>query len=113
MVTLWRTHAGVVTTVTINNLAKLDAVLKGINLALQRKVKVYLATDSACTHYWIKDTLTGKARMKTKAVCEMLMWRRLRTLQVLIAEYGLTLEIMEIHQHSSHPGVKCMTCFVR
>ena len=58
------------------NLAELDAVLKGINLALQWQSRVlHIKTDSACMYHWISDTLTGRARVRTKAANEMLIQR--------------------------------------
>ena len=76
------------------NLAEIDAVLRGINLALHWKASViYLWTDSACVHWWISDTLTGKARVRTKAASEMLIRRRLSTLQELAVEYRLTIDV--------------------
>ena len=69
------------------HLVELDAVLRGINLALHWKASViHLRTDSACVHRWISDTLSGKARVRTKAASEMLIRRRLSTLQGLAAE---------------------------
>ena len=45
------------------NLAELDAIIKGINLAiLWKTTTLHLFTDSACVHKWISDTLTSKAR---------------------------------------------------
>ena len=56
------------------NLAELDAALKGVNLALQWEVTVlHLVTDSACVHRWISDTLTGKARVNTRATDAILV----------------------------------------
>ena len=56
------------------NLAELDAIIKGVNLAiLWKTTPVHLFTDSACVHKWISDTLTGKARVRTKAASEMLI----------------------------------------
>ena len=76
------------------NLAELDAVLRGINLALHWKASViHLRTDSACVYRWISDTLSGKARVRTKAASEMLIRRRLSTLQELAAEYRLTIDV--------------------
>ena len=40
------------------NLAELNVVMKGINLALQWKV---IHTDSLCVYHWISDRLTGNA----------------------------------------------------
>ena len=80
-------------------LAELDAVLRGINLALHWKASViHLRTDSACVHWWISDTLSGKAKVRTKAALEMLIRRRLSTLQELAAEYRLTIDV-----HSLNP----------
>ena len=43
------------------NLAELNAILRGINLALQWKATVlHLKTDSACVHRWVSDALSGK-----------------------------------------------------
>ena len=76
------------------NLAELDAVLRGINLALHWKASViHLWTDSACVHQWISDTLSGKARVRTKVASAMLIRRRLSTLQELTAEYRLTIDV--------------------
>ena len=62
------------------NQAELNAALKGINLTLQWEVTVlHLVTDSACVHWWISDTLTGIARVNTRAAGEMLVRRWLGT----------------------------------
>ena len=76
------------------NLAELDAVIKGVNLALQWQARVlHIVTDSACVHWWVSDTLTGKARVNTKAADEMLARRRLGTLRALVEEHALTMNI--------------------
>ena len=75
------------------NLAELDAVMKGVNLALQWKVrKLRIHTDSLCVYHWISDTLTGKARVRTKAASEMLIRRRLETIRKLVTEYNLSVD---------------------
>ena len=44
------------------NLTELDAIVKGINLAiLWKTTTLHLFTDSACVHKWITNTLTSKA----------------------------------------------------
>ena len=56
------------------NLAELDATLKRVNLALQWQARVlHIIADSVCTHRWITETLTEKARPITKASSEMLI----------------------------------------
>ena len=60
------------------NMAELDAVLKGINLAIMWNMKkLHLCTDSLTVYHWVSDTLTGRARVKTKASSEMLICRLL------------------------------------
>ena len=75
------------------NLAELDAVMKGLNLALQWKVrKLCIHTDSLCVYHWISDTLTSKARVRTKAASEMLIRRRLETIRKQVTEYNLSVD---------------------
>ena len=76
------------------NIVELDAVLKGVNLALQWQCTVlHIKTDSVCVYHWVTDTLTGRARVRTKAASEMLIRRRLSTLRDLVAEYRLTVDV--------------------
>ncbi|KAG0713329.1 hypothetical protein GWK47_016456 [Chionoecetes opilio] len=76
------------------NLAELDAVIKGLNLAIAWKIsKLTIMTDSRTMYYWVKDTLSKKARVKTEASSEMLIRRRLETLRAIVEEYGLSLDI--------------------
>ena len=85
------------------NLAELDAALKGINLALQWEATVLnLVTDSACVHRWLSDTLTGRARVNTRAAGEMLVRRRLGTLRSLAKEYGLTIDVKLMKSCQNH-----------
>ena len=84
------------------NLAELDAVLRGVNLALHWRASViHLWTDLACVHQWIFDTLSGKARVRTKAVSEMLKRCRLRTLHELAVEKGLTIDVALVKSHAN------------
>ena len=76
------------------NMAELDAVVKGLNLALTWEMTtVEVMTDSATVHRWIEDGLTGKSRLKTKAANEMLIRRRVDIVMELVKEYGLRLSI--------------------
>ena len=62
--------------------------IESINLALQGQGKVlHVKTDSVCLYHWISDTLTRKARVRTKAASEMLIRRPLSTLKELVKEY--------------------------
>ena len=77
-----------------NNVAELEAVLKGINLCAKWNLKnVVLVTDSATVFGWIKLTLTEEKKVKTKGAAEILVKRRLGILKTLIQELGLTLTV--------------------
>ena len=43
--------------------------------------------------HWVSYTLTGKAKIHTKATSEMLIRRRLYTLKSLVSEYNLTVSV--------------------
>ena len=72
------------------NVAELEAILKGLNLALKWGIKsVRLMTDSATVHGWVNSTLTKEKKVKTKGAAEMMVKRRLGVLEELIAEFDL------------------------
>ena len=76
------------------NLAELNGVIKGINLAiLWKTTTLHLFTDSACVYKWISDTLTSKARVRTKAASEMVIRRWLDTIIKLVKEYVLLMNV--------------------
>uniref|UniRef100_A0A5S6QMU4 Integrase catalytic domain-containing protein n=1 Tax=Trichuris muris TaxID=70415 RepID=A0A5S6QMU4_TRIMR len=76
------------------NMAELDALLKGLNVALSWDMRrIELMTDSSTVHRWMSDALSGKARLKTKAASEMLIRRRISTVLALVKEYGLEVTI--------------------
>ena len=76
------------------NMAELDSVIKGLNLALTWEFKrVELLTDSSTVHRWITDALTGKSRLKTKAASEMLIRRRIGIVTSMVEEYALKLTV--------------------
>ena len=76
------------------NMAELDAVIKGLNLALAWKIRtVELMTDSSTVHRWISDGLSGRSRLKTKAASEMLIRRRVGIILSLVEECGLQLSV--------------------
>lgn len=79
------------------NMAELDAVIKGLNLALAWKVKkVEILTDSSTVHRWIADGLSGKSRLRTKAASEMLIRRRVGIVMSLIEEYDIHLTVSHV-----------------
>ncbi|XP_004206279.1 uncharacterized protein LOC101239763 [Hydra vulgaris] len=113
------------------NMAELDAVMRGMNMALTWKLKkVTIFTDSATVFHWVSDTLSGNSRLKSKAMGEMLIRRRLSVLQQSIEEYGInvnakhssnlvgavfaeTESISSIHKRIEHFGVNRTLNFVR
>uniref|UniRef100_A0A5S6QHP4 RNase H domain-containing protein n=1 Tax=Trichuris muris TaxID=70415 RepID=A0A5S6QHP4_TRIMR len=75
-------------------MAELDAVIRGLNLALAWGLKgLEVLTDSATVHRWVSDGLSGKARLNTKAAGEMLIRRRIGTVQSWVEEYSLQVKI--------------------
>ncbi|XP_065657970.1 uncharacterized protein LOC136082493 [Hydra vulgaris] len=79
------------------NMAELDAVIRGMNMALMWKLKkVTVFTDSVTVFHWVSDALTGKSRLRSKATGEMLIRRRLSVLQQLIEEYNVSVESVGI-----------------
>ncbi|XP_065658267.1 uncharacterized protein LOC136082772 [Hydra vulgaris] len=76
------------------NMAELDAVIRGMNMALMLKLKkVTVFTDSVTVFHWVSDALTRKSRLRSKATGEMLIRRRLSVLQQLIKEYNASVAV--------------------
>lgn len=76
------------------NMAELDAVLKGVNLAITWKMKrIKVMSDSRSVFHWIQNALSGKSRLKTKSSSEMLIRRRLETLMQIVDDYKLQLDV--------------------
>ena len=79
------------------NLAELDAVVRGVNLAVAWKMKqITLVTDSRTVYHWLSDALSGKARLKTKAASELLIRRRLETIKNIVTEYDLDVQVKSV-----------------
>ena len=76
------------------NVSELDAVLKGVNLALKWQLcKFEIMTDSATVCSWVRSVITGDSRIKTKGSAEMLIRRRLSDLRDLISQFGLSVKV--------------------
>lgn len=79
------------------NVAELEALLKGVNMALKWDLReITLITDSATVYGWVNATLTEEKRIRTKGAAEMLVKRRLGTLKNLINEFNLKIRIEHI-----------------
>ena len=84
------------------NLAKLDMVLRSINLGLQWKAKtIHLQMNSACLHHWVSDTMSRQTRVHTKAPSEMLIRHWLAILGELAAEYELDINVGLVKSHNN------------
>ena len=76
------------------NVAELDAVLKGVNLAIKWGLTdLSVMIDSATVYRWIHLTLTGERRVKTKGAEEIVIKRRLGALKTLVEELGLKVQV--------------------
>lgn len=72
------------------NMAELDSVIKGLNLAILWKCNaITIKSDSRVVCNWVGDVLTNRRRVKTKAASELLIRRRLDLIMSLITEYDL------------------------
>ena len=72
------------------NVAELEAVLKGVNLALKWGFTiVHVLSDSAAVYNWVMSVITAEKRVRTKGAAEMIIKRRLGTLRNLIEEFDL------------------------
>ena len=84
------------------NLAELDALIKGVNVALVWKLKtLHVRTNFLTVYHWISDALSGKARLRTKASSEMLIHRRVETLMALRNDYVLALDIKLVRSENN------------
>ena len=72
------------------NVSELDAILRGVNLAIKWNIREFvLMTDSATVLAWVNSVLTGERKARTHGMSEMLVKRRLGLLRELCSEYGL------------------------
>ena len=76
------------------NVAELDSVLKGVNLAVEWGVKnLCIKTDSSTVRAWVQLTLSEDRPIKSKGVSEVLVKRRLGVLKSLVIELGITVHV--------------------
>lgn len=77
------------------NIAELDAVMRGINLALKWGLKqLKVMCDSATVVSWLRSACDLGPRAKVSGASEMLIRRRLGTIRELIAEFQLELIVV-------------------
>ena len=76
------------------NMSELDAVIRGINLCLKWKVRQFtVKTDSAIVHSWLKAAFEKTHRVRTHALAEMLIRRRLEMLSELAKQEQLVVTL--------------------
>ena len=76
------------------NVAELEAVGRGINLAIAWGFKTMtVATDSRTVLSWMDSTVEERTRVRTKGAAEMLIKRRLEVIKKTITEYGLAVSV--------------------
>lgn len=76
------------------NLAELESVIKGVNLALSWGVrKLLIRTDSSTVHGWLRLMITGERRIRTHGLGASLARRRLGLIKDIIAEYNLKVRV--------------------
>ena len=72
------------------NVAELEAVLKGVNLAIKWGLEsIELKTDSATIGAQLKTVLSAEKRVHTKGAAQTIIKRRLGNLRELITEFDL------------------------
>ena len=72
------------------NMAELDAVLKGINLALKWNFKnLKLLIDSATVYGWLQSILTKNRSVKCTGISEVLIKRRLAIVEEILEDNSL------------------------
>lgn len=76
------------------NCAELDAVIRGLNMALRwGHRKLMIKTDSATVRGWLEATLRKTHNVKTRALSEVLIRRRLEILRAIVEEESLDVEV--------------------
>ncbi|XP_065195764.1 uncharacterized protein LOC135827166 [Sycon ciliatum] len=79
------------------NIAELDAVINGLNLAVQWQVKeLTLFTDSKTVTAWLQSVLGNVSRVRVSGLQQVLVQRRLQIITDLVAVTGLTVKVQWI-----------------
>ena len=106
------------------NLAELEAVLKGISMALAWGLKeVELKVDSMSVFSWIQSLLSGMRRIRVKGMSEALVRRRLSLLNDTINECNLNLTVTFVPSQVNRADIltrvpqawlrECMSCVAK
>lgn len=84
------------------NVAELESLLKGINMALRWDLKeITLVTDSTTCYGWLCSAIYKSKTIRTKGMAEMLVRRRLLLLEELIREYQLVVTVRVVRSQKN------------
>ena len=76
------------------NVAELESVLKGVNLAIEWGVtELRIMTDSSTVKAWVELTISEDRPIKSKGAAEVLVKRRLGVLKSLVEEVGISIKV--------------------
>lgn len=76
------------------NMAELDSVMKGLNLAVKWGMKeLEIMTDSATVFSWLRSALSETHMIKTKGLSEMLVRRRLAVVREICEEFDMRVSV--------------------
>ena len=90
------------------NMAELDAVLKGMNLAVKWKMKkIEIVTDSATVFAWLNATFFDVGVIRTRGMNEMLVRRRLSVVKEMCKEFELEVAVKWVESHKNKAD--CLT----
>ena len=79
------------------NVAELEAVVKGVNLALKWGVtELEVMTDSATVCGWVGSVVQNRHQPKVSGISEMLVKKRLGMIAELMEAYDLTLTVTKV-----------------
>ena len=88
------------------NVAELEAVLKGINLALKWGIReLELMTDSATVCSWISSVVSEDKRIRTKGAAELIIKRRIGILRDLLNEFSIELRVTHVSSQKNKADV--------
>jgi transposase InsO family protein len=84
------------------NVSELDAAIKGVNLCLRWGIRKFrLMTDSATVVGWFKCVFQDGHRVRTRALSEALISRRLDILRETKDQYGLKVDVVFVRSEQN------------
>ncbi|XP_067930494.1 uncharacterized protein [Watersipora subatra] len=88
------------------NVAELEAVIKGLNIALRWGIaKLKIVTDSASVYGWVQSILVDSKKPKVSGLSEMVIKRKLGIISQLVIEYHIKMTIQLVLSTSNKADV--------